>query len=62
MEVKNYRNTVKFFEKYHCTGDHIHEITDFRLRDASEILNTEQNLHKLPYRRPKTFQIPNTVI
>ena len=60
--VQNYRITVDFFAHHRCTGGNFHEIMDFRHRHVSEIQNTEQNLLKLPYHRPKNCQVPITVI
>ena len=52
-EVWNYLYTVDFIANYHFTGDVFYEITNFCLRDVVYSRNTEQNLLKLPYNRPK---------
>ena len=60
-EVWNYRNTVDIIASYRRTVDIFQVITDFCLRHVVQSPNTEQNLAKLPFHRPKKCQIPYTV-
>ena len=48
-----FRNTVEYIANYRFNGDIFHEITIFGLRGVVYSPNTEQNLLKLPYHRPK---------
>ena len=55
-------NTIDFFANYRWPGENVHKITNFPLRNVSEIPNTEQSLLKLPYHRQKNCQIQNAII
>ena len=58
-EVCNYRNTVDIIANYRLTVDIFHVITDFCLRHVVQSPNTEHNLPKLSFHRPK--KLSNTV-